>query len=244
MLTQVVDNYTVLRELKIASMTPRGDSCAPRLMLPHIMEDNSAIVDVLDIGFGIGRLGRYIKEVPEIAHWAVDGVDAWEPNCNNYELFSKNIYRNIWYGLAQEIPSERMSKYKLICLLDVIEHLDIDTAKWLLRTLLTSMGEDALLLVSTPLFFQKQDHFQDEDFEEHLIGIPASSMMALIPTMYMVSIGLVGGFVFNKSSLDYISFFQPTSDKTFNQEKGLRIINSIRMESQIGVLYKVNYPSP
>lgn len=192
----------------------------PKGFFPHVFNDNSKAIQILDIGFGDGNLGRLIKNYQETSHWSVDGVDGFEPNCNNETLFNEKIYRNVWHGLAQDIPPEQFKQYDLICLLDVIEHLDAESAKSLLKTLLLSMKDDAFLFISTPLWFYPQDSIQDGDLEEHLIGIPASSMMALIPKMYSINEPLIGGFVLGKISLDYIDFFQPTSNKTLVMNKG------------------------
>jgi hypothetical protein len=62
----------------------------------------------------------------------------------------------------------------------LIEHLNIETAKWLLRTLLTNMGENAFLFISTPLWFYPQNQQPAGDFEKQLKGVRASSIMALI----------------------------------------------------------------
>ena len=217
-----------------------GDSMSPKDLVFHILENNLVPVDILDIGFGTGGLGRLLKSTNETAHWNVDGIDGWEANCLNSDLFEKNIYRNIWHGLAQELPSEVVSRYKIICLLDVIEHLNAETAKWLFRTLLTNMGDDSFLFISTPLWFYPQSQQQNGDFEEHLIGVPASSMMALIPTLYSIGNGLIGGFVYGKKSLNYIDFFQPTSDKNFSYEMGLNIIRCLNVAAQSGVAFKTD----
>jgi 2-polyprenyl-3-methyl-5-hydroxy-6-metoxy-1,4-benzoquinol methylase len=238
MLKQIVEDYLIVNPLESNIQLPQGDSASPKWMIFHILESNANQVDVLDIGFGVGSLGRLIKSNRETSHWSVDGIDGWSVNCNNSVLFSELIYRDIWHGLAQELPSEKIKKYKIICLLDVIEHLDGETAKWLLRTLLTNMGEDSYLFISTPLWFYPQDVIQEGDMEEHLIGIPASSMMALIPTLYAINSPLVGGFVLNKSSLKFIEFFHPTADKNFTYDKGLKVLQSVNMQSAPGVVYK------
>lgn len=124
-------------------------------------------------------------------------------------------------------------------MLDVIEHLDVDSAKWLLRTLLSSMNDHAFLFISTPLWFLPQDPIQDGDLEEHLIGIPATSMMALMPKLYAIDGPLVGGFILGKISLDYIDFFQPTSNKNFTLQKGLNIVNIINCKNKPGEFFKV-----
>lgn len=237
---QVVKNYDVLTELIDLKSTPAGVSASPKGMIFNILEKNTETIDVLDIGFGVGELGHLIKSNSETMHWNVDGIDGWEANCLNKRLINKKIYRNIWHGYAQELPSEVVSKYKILCLLDVIEHLNAETAKWLLRTLLTNMGKDSFLFISTPLWFYPQDHQQEGDLEEHLIGVPASSMMALIPKIYSIADRLVGGFVYGKGSLSYIDFFQPIADKNFSLKMGFNILRSLNIPTQIGVVYKNN----
>jgi hypothetical protein len=234
---QIVQNYQVIAPIQPSAGEARGDSASPKEVIFHILQDPQKPVDVLDIGFGTGGLGRLIKANPATAHWSVDGVDGWEANCTNVALIEDRVYRHLWHGLAQDLPMEILSRYKILCLLDVIEHLNADTAKWLMRTLLTLLPRDAFLFVSTPLWFYPQHQQQDGDLEEHLIGVPASSMMALVPRMYAVNQLLVGGFVYGKESLDYIEFFQPTANREFSIEMGRNIMKSMNMPMQPGVLY-------
>jgi len=237
---QIISNYEPISAIKKYAQIPMGTSSSPKGMIFHILNDNSDAASVLDIGFGAGGLGELIKYSSNTQHWEIDGIDGWEVNCHNQDLINKKIYRNIWSGLAQELPSEILSKYKIICLLDVIEHLNIETSKWLLRMLLTFMGEDSYLFISTPLWFYPQHQNQQGDLEEHLIGVPASSMMALLPTIYAINDPLVGGFVYGKKSLAYIDFFQPTPDKNFSYEMGLNILKSLNIQPNPGIVYKTN----
>jgi SAM-dependent methyltransferase len=235
---KIVDNYKFTGKFFNKKEVPQGDSVSPKGMIFHLFEKNSESKKILDVGFGTGKLGEIIKENPETKHWEIDGVDGWDVNCFNQNLISKNIYRNIWHGLAQDISHEQYIQYDVVCLLDVIEHLDIDTAKWLLRSLFTYIREDAFIFVSTPLWFYPQDQIQQGDLEEHLIGVPASSMMALDPIMYSINQPLVGGFVYKKSSIELIDLFHPTTHKSFSYEKGMRVARSINMQVNPGVLYK------
>jgi 2-polyprenyl-3-methyl-5-hydroxy-6-metoxy-1,4-benzoquinol methylase len=237
---QIVSDYLPVVAIKNHKQVPMGTSSSPKGMIFHVLNDNSEGTSVLDIGFGAGGLGELIKQTSATAHWEIDGIEGWEVNCHNQDLINKRIYKNIWNGLAQELPSEILCKYKIICLLDVIEHLNIETSKWLLRTLLTFMGEDSYLFISTPLWFYPQHQNQDGDLEEHLIGVPASSMMALLPIMYAINDPLVGGFVYGKKSLNYVEFFQPISNKNFSYEMGLNILKSLNIQSNPGVVYKTN----
>jgi 2-polyprenyl-3-methyl-5-hydroxy-6-metoxy-1,4-benzoquinol methylase len=238
MLRQVLKNYQQIDAVS-TQLLPGGESAAPKELIFHIMPDNAAHVEVLDIGFGKGGLGELIKAHPATKHWSVDGVDGFEGAFNNQALFERNIYRNAWHGLAQAIPSDRLAQYNIICLLDVIEHLNAETAKWLLRTLLTGMGNDSFLFVSTPLWFYPQHSQQSGDLEEHLIGVPASSMMALIPMMYAVNPPLIGGFVLGKRSLDFIEFFQPTTDKSFSYQRGTMLASATGFQNVPGKLFKL-----
>lgn len=238
---KIVDNYKLLVPLETVHptlQTPQGDSAAPKGLIFHILDDTANCIEVLDIGFGTGKLGQIIKGNETTKHWIIDGIDGLAANCFNMSLISQRVYRNIWHGLAQELPTEQFKKYKIICLLDVIEHLTANTAKWLLQTILTNMNDDAFLFISTPLWFYPQDSNQTGDLEEHKIGIPASSMIALLPVMYSVNNPLIGGFVYTKRSLDFIEFFQPTTDKSFSYEKGLAVANAVRLECRPGILIK------
>lgn len=236
MLRHIVKDYRLIDPVS-TQLQPGGESAAPKELIFHVMPDNAASIEVLDIGFGKGGLGELIKSHPATRHWSVDGVDGFEGAFNNPALFERKIYRNLWHGLAQSIPSDRFAKYNIICLLDVIEHLSAETAKWLLRTLLTSMGNDAFLFISTPLWFYPQDSQQSGDLEEHLIGVPASSMMALVPMMYAVNPPLIGGFVLGKRSLDFIEFFQPTTDKSFSYQRGTMLASATGFQNVPGKLF-------
>lgn len=238
MIKQYISNYSIVRNFSQPNKNPNGDSASPKEMIFHILEDNSQEISILDIGFGAGMLGKLVKSNPETSHWHIDGVDGWEPNCQNIDLFNQHIYRNVWHGLAQHIPKNHLLNYKIICLLDVIEHLDIQTSKDLLKSLLTHLDQDSYLFISTPLWFYPQDQAQDGDLEEHLIGVPASSMISLVPKMYAINHPLIGGFVLTKASLDYIDFFQPTSNKNFSYEMGIRILNAMNIDYRPGVLFK------
>ena len=234
---QIVQNYKFSNEINTLQFKPRGTSLSPKGMIFHITNNTQEEIKILDIGFGEGNLGKLVKSNPKTQHWIIDGIDGWEINCRNTDLFQKKIYRNIYYGLAQEIPSDIFKEYKIICLLDVIEHLDAETSKWLLRSLLTSMDQESYLFISTPLWFYPQNSIDDGDLEEHLIGVPATSMMALMPVMHAVNHPLIGGFVLSKDSLEFIDFFQPTSRKDFTYEKGIRIAKAIKMGMEPNKLY-------
>jgi len=239
-LQQIVKDYRrVVAPVGLDSI-PFGNSDAPKGVVFHVLDDNSVPVDVLDIGFGDGSLGWMVRSNPETSHWSIDGIDGFLANCHAPALIEKAVYRNIWHGLAQEIAPSILAGYRIICLLDVIEHLPADEAKSLLECLLRGMGDDASLIVSTPMYFYHQQNIQEGDLEEHLIGVPVTSMMALIPKMYAIHHDpFVGGFVLTKESLDFIEFFQPTTNKGFSQDQGLAIARSIRLPMEPDTVYQL-----
>ena len=236
---KIVDNYKIIKKIDSSELKAFGDSASPRGLIFHILKDNSESVNVLDIGFGAGKLGLDIKNNSKTAHWQVDGIDGWAPNCQNVKLFEKNIYRNIWLGYAEEISETELSQYKILCLLDVIEHLDVEKSKSLIQYLLGKMNEDAFLFISTPLWFYPQDQQQEGDLEEHKIGVPATSMFAMIPVMYAFNNPLIGGFVYSKKSAAYADLFNPTANKGFNYEMGLTVLKALNINPEPGVCYKV-----
>ena len=237
---QIVKDYEVICELTKCKYSPLGYSTGPKSLIHHIL-DNSQNVEVLDIGFGTGELGELIKTFDQTSHWAIDGIDGWEPNCSNKILFDKKYYRNIYLGNALDLKAEQFNSYKIICLLDVIEHLTPDAAKYILRTLLSNMSEDAYLFVSTPLWFMPQAPVNEGDLEEHLIGIPATSMMSLLPVMYAIGHQLVGCFIYSKRSLDYIELFHTVTDKNFNIHMGENLLKIMNMNYSTGTFIKTGF---
>jgi hypothetical protein len=55
---------------------------------------------------------------------------------------------------------------------------------------------------------------------------------------YATNHPLVGGFVLGKKSLDFVDFFEPTSNKSLTYDKGLAIANAVRMGLEPGIIYK------
>jgi 2-polyprenyl-3-methyl-5-hydroxy-6-metoxy-1,4-benzoquinol methylase len=129
---QYVSNYEIVRAIPPRDYNFIGNSVGNKRVLPHIFEDPIRARTVLDIGFGVGDLGTILKSDPAIKHWEIDGIDGFQDACCNAPLFQRRIYRNVWHGLAQELPQAMLNSYDVICLFDVIEHLDIDNATRLL----------------------------------------------------------------------------------------------------------------
>lgn len=236
---QTVKNYEKQFEDCILNTLPRGESLSPKGLIFHILDDQTQSCNVLDIGFGSGSLGKLIKSHPDTQHWIVDGIDGWEANCKNIELIEQKIYRNITHGLVQDISLDTFKQYDILCLLDVIEHLDANTAKWLLRTILNNMSDSAKLFISTPLWFYPQHNIHSGDLEQHLIGIPAQSMMCLMPYSYAFGEQLVCGFVLGKRSLEFIDFFEPYPYQSLTIDLGTQLARAVGMQLSPNMVYKL-----
>lgn len=242
MLVQTVKDYRFSGRQKMFQGSSAGSSASPQELVFQLTDLMTQLsVNVLDISFGTGTLGRMIKASPDTFYWSVDGVDGFEPNCYNQTLFNDDIYRNVWHGLAQDIPQELFAGYDVICLPDVIEHLDRDTAIELVRYILTNMNDNARFFISTPLWFYPQDTIQEGDLEKHLIGVPVSSMMAMLPQMYSVNNPLIGGFIYGKVSLDYADMFSPVTNPAFSQEQGRAIARAINFDCTPGKVTRLQY---
>lgn len=239
MLQKIVSNYEIITVIPPGDYKFNGNSVGQKAVPKYVYPDNTAERTLLDIGFGLGELGRILKTDKNTQHWHIDGVDGFFDTCCNVELFNKKYYRNIWHGLAQGIPKKQLQAYDMLCLFDVIEHLDADGAKQLLRSLLEALGDDSRLVLSTPLWFYPQDQAQARDMEEHLIGVPASSLLALMPLMYIIEPNfLVGTFVFSKKSLDNIHLFQPTTNRSFGLQQARQHLVELGVKAD-NVLYYV-----
>lgn len=225
---QVVRDYRLVLRLPAAPDRFEGNSYGCKALTKLAPADPGAPVSVLDIGFGVGGLADLLKDDPATRHWQVDGVDGFYPTCCNAPLFARARYRHIWHGMAEDIPAARLAAYDVLCLFDVIEHLDADAATRLLSGLLGALGADARLVLSTPLFFWKQDAQQEGDLERHLIGIAPASMLGLGPRLFHIDAEhLVGTFVFERASLARMARFQPTVDTGFDQAAGRRQLEAL-----------------
>ncbi len=221
---QYVKDYKIIESIPEGEHLFHGGGVTYKELIFQLV-DNKRSIFVLDIGFGIGHLGSIIKSNPETVHWVVDGIDGHQTACYNKGLFDCMHYRNIYHAMAQDLTEELIREYDIICLLDVIEHMDIEFAKKTLSIIFESMKDDGFLFLSTPMFFMLQGCIEDGDLEEHKIGVSATSLMQMKPLIYSIYSHdiLVGGFVYGKNSLKRIDKFNPTRDIGFNLEAGYRI---------------------
>lgn len=109
-------------------------------------------VRVLDIGVGFGKFGFLTREYLDVydsreyGKWAtrIDGVEVFESYIGPIQRL---VYDNIYIGDARRIVPELETRYDLILLIDVIEHLPRESGEPLLDACLR-VGRN--VLVSTP----------------------------------------------------------------------------------------------
>ena len=237
---QYVSNYEVVRDIPPGDYHFTGNSVGNKRVLSYVFDNNAPVRSVLDIGFGVGDLGTILKSDPGIRHWEIDGIDGFQDVCCNAPLFQRRIYRNVWHGLAQELPQASLNAYDVICLFDVIEHLDVENSTRLLRALLEALGPHSRLVLSTPLWFWPQSQQHAGDLEEHLIAVPVRCLVGLAPLMFTVnSRYLVGTFVYGRQSLGRLGHFRPITDKTYGLESGRRELAALGLQAD-DVLYRVS----
>lgn len=236
---KIVDDYKIITDIPSGDYKFGGNSIGLKGIVEFVPTSKASNQTILDIGFGIGDLARIVKSNPEISHWHIDGIDGFYDTCCNVELFKKGLYRNIWHGLAQEMPPDQLRRYDMICLFDVIEHLEVDAAKAFMAELLAALGENSRLIVSTPLWFWLQSQQHPGDLEEHRCCIPAQSLFMLDPVMYFInSKYLIGTFVYTRKSLERIAYFRPITDKKFDYEAGMRHLSSLSLGAHDRLYFK------
>lgn len=236
---QYVSDYQLVSEIPPGDYRFTGNSVGNKRVVQYAFADRATPRTLLDIGFGVGDLGRIVKTDESTRHWTIDGIDGFRDTCCNRALFEQRYYRSIWHGLAQELPAAQLQAYDALCLFDVIEHLGPDAARELLHKLLDALGPESRLVLSTPLWFWPQAHQNPDDLEEHLIAVPASSLLRLQPVMFTVSSRfMVGTFVFSRKSLAHLQHFRPTTDQGFDIEAGRRDLAAMGQRAD-DVLYFV-----
>lgn len=71
---KIVSDYTVIKKIDPKNCKFTGNSVGYKDIVSHLFDDHSMPRSILDIGFGVGDLGRIIKSNPTTQHWSVDGM--------------------------------------------------------------------------------------------------------------------------------------------------------------------------
>lgn len=135
---------------------------------PHVINEivKRQPKSVLDLGIGFGTLGVGVRNWLELGY-----------NYGNVELVGVEAfgdYKNPCWDLYSEIHIvdlqeyiQRDVKYDCICMLDVIEHMELGTAKKTVKRLKEMLNPGGVLLVSTPAVWHPQKAVYGNNFETH-----------------------------------------------------------------------------
>lgn len=124
---------------------------------------------ILDVGFGWGAIGRYLRQY---AYKYIDGLDVWPDEIDDYGLHS--VYDNIFIGDMRNF--EKYDKYDAIIYGDSLEHIPLKDATDLLERvrkevdyLVISIPYNAVMQSSSdnPHDKHEQDTVDKEYMKEH-----------------------------------------------------------------------------
>ncbi len=124
---------------------------------------------VLDIGTGFGKYGFLTREYldsnyfldRDMSRVRIDGIEGYAQYINSVH---KYVYNEIHSGDAAKIIPELSTKYDLVLLLDVLEHLQPNVGKDLISHIVEQHGA---IVVSTPKYVGRQ-HDENNSLQEHV----------------------------------------------------------------------------
>jgi hypothetical protein len=123
-----------------------------------ILNNFSYETRILDIGAGCGTYSDLIRGYG----YKLDAVEIWEPYITKYDL--KNKYSWVYERNVMNMPFNVLEAYDFYILGDVLEHLSVDDAQWLL-SFLRLKGKKFLVAVPYQMF---QDEYEGNKYETHL----------------------------------------------------------------------------
>jgi hypothetical protein len=114
--------------------------------------------NILDIGAGCGTYSDLIRGYG----YKLDAVEIWEPYITKYDL--KNKYSWVYERNVMNMPFNVLEAYDFYILGDVLEHLSVEDAQWLL-SYLRLKGKK--FLVAVPYQMEQGEH-EGNKYETHL----------------------------------------------------------------------------
>ena len=123
-----------------------------------ILNNFSYETRILDIGAGCGTYSDLIRGYG----YKLDAVEIWEPYITKYDL--KNKYSWVYERNVMNMPFNVLEAYDFYILGDVLEHLSVDDAQWLL-SYLRLKGKK--FLVAVPYQMEQGEH-EGNKYETHL----------------------------------------------------------------------------
>ena len=113
---------------------------------------------ILDIGAGCGTYSDLIRGYG----YKMDAVEIWEPYIKQYGL--KNKYGWVYEENVLKMPLDVLGAYDFYILGDVLEHLSVEDAEWLMKFLKFASKQ---YLVAIP-YTMSQEEYEGNKYEIHL----------------------------------------------------------------------------
>ena len=123
-----------------------------------ILNNFSYETRILDIGAGCGTYSDLIRGYG----YKLDAIEIWEPYITKYDL--KNKYNWVYERNVMNMPFNVLEAYDFYILGDVLEHLSVEDAQWLL-SYLRLKGKKFLIAVP---YSMPQDEYEGNKYEIHL----------------------------------------------------------------------------
>ncbi len=150
------------------------------------------IKTVLDVGPGEGTYYFALQGTPVER---LDGVEAWAPYINQFDLRDK--YKNLYVADIMYFDWKKVPLYDLIILGDVFEHLTKEQGEELIETVASRALYVAL---SLPIYGYEQGWGHDGNwFEAHLVQYSDESVRELLNSYRILESfkgGTVGVYIF------------------------------------------------
>jgi 2-polyprenyl-3-methyl-5-hydroxy-6-metoxy-1,4-benzoquinol methylase len=127
-------------------------------ILKFILENIDKDAKILDVGFGSGVYGKLLRA---FYYQNIDGIDIYGQNIE--EMGLNRIYDNIF---IENILDFDFDFYDLIIMGDVLEHIELESAKKLVSGFIKHKKCRAMV-VSVPYEYE-QDELYGNHFEKHL----------------------------------------------------------------------------
>ena len=126
----------------------------------YIIKNFPQTASILDVGFGLGMIGRYLNQ-----YWFynVDGIDIYGGELEGLGL--ENIYKKIIIG---DINNFKFEYYDIIILGDILEHIELEESKKLLEKFI-QQKKCSCIIISIP-YMQPMKSVSENPYDAHLQG--------------------------------------------------------------------------
>jgi hypothetical protein len=147
----------------------------------YVLTNYGPSTSVLDVGAG---RGKYRMLLPTYA--SVDACEVWEPTVDREGL--RDLYRDVFVCDVVELvqlPSWDESRYDLVIMGDVLEHMTVDDARLVLRRTLEA-GADVIVVVP---YSYPQDEEDGNEYQRHLQDqLTPELMSSTYPTLELIAL--------------------------------------------------------